>query len=160
MAATVTGIIYGEKSGIVRRIIVPDDDAQLAAHVGPGEALLTIPRNDPRDVHSATAAVAAATGKDIPPSRCAMVDSKGAVVGIIAADPVLDSIDGHDLVTVHAKGVDIGATYDKNADAFTTRETIIPAGTPIKGGTVTTEDQVVGGEVVTNVYVAPAEASP
>lgn len=118
MAATSIGIIYGADSGIVRRIVIPDEDAQLAGHVGPGEALLTIPRAAPHDVISVTAAVAKATGKDIPDSRCAVIDKAGVVVEMIHADPALDAVDGHDLATCYAKEVSVGATYDAKTGLF------------------------------------------
>jgi hypothetical protein len=91
------GVIYGAQSGIVRRIILPDPGQDLQGHVGPGEALLMLPDGAPSDVISATAAVAQATGKRIPSSCCEVVDAQGVVVAVIAADPVLDRIDGHNL---------------------------------------------------------------
>ena len=91
------GIIYGAQSGIVRRIVIPDHDSELQGHVGPGEALLILPDGMPSDVHSATDAVAIATGKRVPSNRCEVVDAQGVVRGVIAADPMLDYLPGHTL---------------------------------------------------------------
>src|SRR5262245_34897245 len=91
------GVVYGAQSGIVRRIILPDSGQDLQGHVGPGEALLMLLDGARSDVHSATAAVAQATGKTIPSSRCEILDADGKVMGQISADPLLDRIDGYTL---------------------------------------------------------------
>jgi hypothetical protein len=95
-----TGVIYGEQSGIVRRIVVTDNEASLAGHLAAGEALLILPNGARHDLYSATAAVALATGKRIPSNRCRIVDRGGREWGMIAADPLLDKLDGYDLVPV------------------------------------------------------------
>jgi len=113
------GVIYGEQSGIVRRIILPDNGVQeLQQHVGPGEALLVLPDGVPADLYSATAAVAEATGKTIPLARCAVVDARDNVVALICADPLLDMLDGHDLVTCPHDYIAVGDKYDRAQASF------------------------------------------
>lgn len=98
MAATQKGIIVGAQSKIIRRFVIPDDDGQLAGHVGPGEQLVTVPIDDNFDLEHARDLVEAVTGVRPPDHRCAVVDGNGDVVGVIAADPALDSIPNCSLI--------------------------------------------------------------
>lgn len=84
MPQTLAGVIYDAQTLAVRRIVIADDDSQLALHIGPGEALTTMPRfvGFP-DLTAAIAAVARATGRT-PPSMQA----------VHAADNVSRSVGG------------------------------------------------------------------
>jgi hypothetical protein len=102
--ASKVGVVYAVKSGILRRWIIPDDDAGLQHHpVSPGEAMLVVDRAslppDPLQVQPfVEAAIARATGKGVPSPRCAVVDAAGDVVAVIMADPDIDQVPGHSLV--------------------------------------------------------------
>src|SRR6266852_5891643 len=69
MAQTLMGVVYDARTLAIRRIIVPDDDAELAdgMHVPlPGEAMTTAPRVYGLDVDAAIAAIRLATGREPP----------------------------------------------------------------------------------------------
>lgn len=90
------GIVYGEQSGIVRQIIVPDNDAGLrSVALQPGEAIVAVDRlkfkNGSPDINDAIAAVEEVRGKPSDDPRCVVVDAKGVVVGMLLADPLIDS---------------------------------------------------------------------
>lgn len=59
------GIVYDVTTGLVRRIIVPDEDHQLAAHanVGPDEVFIIETYSGPTDLASINAIVQRHTGK-------------------------------------------------------------------------------------------------
>jgi hypothetical protein len=105
MAATKIGVVYATGSGILRRWIVPDRDADLIARhsVGAGESMILLDRaNVPGDPVQAQAFIEAAigrvTGKAVPSPRCAIVDAGGTVVGTVMADPAIDHIPNCTLV--------------------------------------------------------------
>ncbi len=101
MAASQAILIYGTESGILRRLIVPDDDSQISRHQpGPGESLVLLPSND-ISLESCQAAVEAIRGIPIEPSRCCVVNA-GVVLDAIIADPKLDTVEAGTLVK-HAK---------------------------------------------------------
>lgn len=111
MPATKIGIVYARGSGILRRWIVPDNDADLiASHpVSSGEAMILVDRaNVPGDPALAQAfvenAITRVTGKPVPSARCAIVDKDGNVVGSQMADPALDNVPGKTLM-LHADAV-------------------------------------------------------
>lgn len=62
---TKIGIVYDIITGEIRRIIVPDDDLQLAAHskVGPSEAFLIESYNGPTDLKSIAKIIQFRTGQ-------------------------------------------------------------------------------------------------
>lgn len=139
------GIVYATGSKMVRRIIVTDDEKTLdQRHVGPGESLLIADKAKGSDLFAARAAVKLATGIDPPSHECAVVDKAGNVVKIIAADPVIDAVEGHDLVAAY-KGVTTECTYDKASDTFTAPTKVIPAGVDERGNPV--PETTVGGPV-------------
>lgn len=126
MSATTKAIIHGAVSGIKRRVVIPDSDAEhaeIAARLQPGEAMIVVPHTDVYpavitaahkaaaiSVHEGPAAKAAPAGQVAStggiaivngvtppgqltdPSRCAIVDKNGDVVGIANCDPLLDSV--------------------------------------------------------------------
>jgi hypothetical protein len=112
MPATKIGIVYATKSKIIRRVISPDDDAELddAAHVQPGETMLRVSHPPVRSVEDVKLAntyiedvIKAATGVQPPSPRCIAIDGVNIVRNVISADPDLDSLPGHTL-RLHAYG--------------------------------------------------------
>lgn len=61
---TMIGIVYDKLTGEIRRIVVPDQDDQLAAHskVGLGEAFLIESYDGPTDLQSIAAIIQRRTG--------------------------------------------------------------------------------------------------
>jgi hypothetical protein len=108
-------IIYGEASGIVRRLVVMDQPRDpsgrwtsitpyiLRNHVGAGEAVLEIPpeevlANGLPDAVAMDARVAEKRGKPADEGRCLVIDDKsGDVVDVVLADPAIDRIPGKTL---------------------------------------------------------------
>ena len=100
MTANNIGVTYGSLSGIIRAIIDPNDDAELAAAQlpsGHSVAMLIIAKSDAPTMADIQAAVALAIGKPVPSGRTAVV-TNGIVTAIIQADPLLDFIAGSTLV--------------------------------------------------------------
>ena len=90
--ATQLAVFYATGSKILRRKVIPDNDAQLARHrPGPGESRLLLPLDQPYDDMACRAAVAAATGVIPPSGRCCIVDADGYVIATCNADPALDT---------------------------------------------------------------------
>ena len=135
-------VIYGATNGEIRRVIVPDDDAQLGPQLaGAGEGYVIAPKGA-----DATAVVKAKTGIDPPVLTSAAVDGSGNVVGVIAADPLIDRpvVPNTSLVTAYP-GVAAGQTYDAVAQTFTAPATsvTIPAGTKLLNGTVLPAPEII-----------------
>lgn len=93
------GIVYGIKSGSLRRWIIPDNDTDLIlSHpTSPGEAMLIVDGNlIPKDVNLATpfieSAIQRVTGKKPITTVCDIVDKLGVTIGSIQADPDIDSV--------------------------------------------------------------------
>ena len=62
-AATQLAVFYATDSKILRRKVIPNDEAQLEGlSAGPGESMLLLPLARPYDDASCRAAIAAATG--------------------------------------------------------------------------------------------------
>jgi hypothetical protein len=99
MAATKIGVVYGTKNKHIRRIIVPDDDAELnnPLHVGPGETLATVPVGT--SIDHATLAKLLGTNADPSACRCAVINNgTNKVIDIVMADPLIDNIEGHTMM--------------------------------------------------------------
>jgi hypothetical protein len=104
--ATQLVVIYATRSKILRRKIIPDDDAQLALHKpGPGESRLLVPLTERYDDAACCAMIKAATGETPPSGRCCIVDGAGEVIGVCNADPELDAHAAGRLVAHDAAGV-------------------------------------------------------
>jgi len=89
--ATHLAVFYATNSKILRRKVVPDDDAQLAQlRAEPGESVLLLPLDRPYDDAACRAAIAEATGSRPPNGRCCVVDESGSVIAVCNADPALD----------------------------------------------------------------------
>lgn len=95
----VAAIIYGEASGIVRRIVVSDSLAELAAPtvLGNGEAAIildpgeVLTKGSP-DLAACYALVEAQRGKPSESDRCIVVNDKGDIEAVILADPAIDAV--------------------------------------------------------------------
>lgn len=98
---TKIGVVYGEVSGGLRYIVVPDRDEQLdsihAKRLMPGEAMLSLDlakvqvgKNGLSD-SAIRAELEKHTGKPIPDPRCVVVDN-GVVVDVVLADPLIDQM--------------------------------------------------------------------
>jgi hypothetical protein len=91
-AATQLAVFYATDSKILRRKIIPDDEAQLELlSAAPGESMLLVPLARPFDDASCRAAIEAATGIAPPSGRCCIVDESGDIIEVCNADPALDS---------------------------------------------------------------------
>jgi hypothetical protein len=90
--ATQLAVFYATESKILRRMVIPDDDAQLERLTVPaGESVLRMPLDRPHDEASCRAAIAAATGVAPPSGRCCVVDESEIVIAVCNADPALDA---------------------------------------------------------------------
>ena len=86
------GVVYGTKSGIVRRIICPDDDNELSTpgHLGPGESIHQLEGKwDPDEDY--TPYIENLLGRIAPSSRCVIINKGGQVINVLVADPEIDS---------------------------------------------------------------------
>lgn len=90
------GVVYGARSRIIRRIIVPEDSwylLQARKSLLPGEllALFEMPHSLDRDE------VQAAIGMPAHSGRCCRI-RHGRVIGVLMADPEIDPMIGGDLI--------------------------------------------------------------
>jgi hypothetical protein len=91
-AATLLAVYYATGSKVLRRKVVPDNDALLKAlSIPPGESVLLLPLAQPYDDASCRTAIAAATGAVVPSGRCCVIDDDWEVIGICNGDPALDT---------------------------------------------------------------------
>ena len=90
-AATQLAVFYATDSKILRRKVIPSDQAQVEVlSAAPGESMLLLPLVRPYDDASCRAAIAAATGVTPPSGRCCIVDESGDIIDVCNADPTLD----------------------------------------------------------------------
>jgi hypothetical protein len=96
-------IIYGEASGIVRRLVVADSVQELAGHYGPGEAIIILSpdevlANGLPDAVAMAALVADKRGKPADQGRVVVFDdATGDIETVLAADPIIDALPGKTL---------------------------------------------------------------
>jgi hypothetical protein len=91
-AATQLAVFYATNSKILRRKVIPNDEAQLEVlSAAPGESMLLLPLARPYDDASCRAAIASATGVTPPSGRCCIVNESGDIIDVCNADPALDS---------------------------------------------------------------------
>lgn len=103
MPVTKIGIVYGQVSKAIRKVIIPATDAELdSMTLAVGEVMLVADKANGTDQATVKNAVQTATGVKPPNGRCAIVDGSGNVVGIISACPTLDAISGMSLVASDA----------------------------------------------------------
>lgn len=107
------GVVIGEKSKIVRRIVVPDRDATLVIpgfYTSKGESIIIIDRAKGAYPDVINAAIEQATGVKPSDPRTIVIDKDGMVVDVILADPELDSIPDKTLVL--SPDADVGDKVD------------------------------------------------
>lgn len=100
MSQTNVGYVYGTDSGLLRRIIVPDDDSELnnPSHSQPGETLVTIGKVSYAATTDHQALLNTMTGKIPLTNRCLVVNPGGTVTAVIVADSLIDKVPGSSLV--------------------------------------------------------------
>lgn len=148
--ATKIGIVYAAGSKLPMLIRVPDHDDELSdpSLVKPGQALLTIDRNQRHDIHSVRQYIAdhhKMDVADIPSGHCALVDKdSGIVSAIIIADPALYDHPTHQ--TVASDVAKCGWKYDGRI--FLARYVVVtpprrnPDEPPVSEKPVTVEDVI------------------
>lgn len=100
----VAAIVYGEQSGIVRRIVVSDNGVSgLSGHYGPGESIIIVnddevTKFDPEkkrvipSLDECYALVVEKRGKPSEIDRCVIIDdATGAIEAVVLADPYLEA---------------------------------------------------------------------
>lgn len=105
-----SAIIYAAGSKSIRRVVIDDDEAKLAGHVGPGEGIILVGRDvegstiikadreaEPLLLSDATLNLAGCkdivervTGQKPADARCVVLGVEMKVAAIIMADPLLD----------------------------------------------------------------------
>jgi hypothetical protein len=103
MAASLIGVIYDTATGAIRSVVVPDNDADLSKHVGPGQSLVSVSKAQfPLETLDDLSALVATVSGKIPPTPAHVVptkitraDTKAAVAKMSAAEikGLLASID-------------------------------------------------------------------
>jgi hypothetical protein len=112
-AATQLAVFYATDSKILRRKVIPDDDAQLANLCPePGESMMLLALAEPYDDTSCWAAIAGTTGTTAPLGRCCVIDDGGYVIGVCNADPALDT---------HPRGQLVANDYADPGDRYVDR---------------------------------------
>lgn len=125
------GIIYGADSGALRRVVVPDNDASLSAHVGTGEALLTVPRKDIKTPADIDAALLKATGKDPTPTPVVILGADDTVEELLLADPIIDKPpEGKRMLVPPAGAIERG---DKISGGILVKARPLVTETPVEG---------------------------
>lgn len=96
------GLVYGRITGLLRKIVIPNSDADLSSHVNAGEALIVVSRDQYAAMtgpDGIQAYVNSVTGTVPSGYRAAMVDEVGNAVSIHFADPGCDyPHSGHRLI--------------------------------------------------------------
>lgn len=116
-------VIYGQVSGIVRRVVVSDNDQfNINNHITPGETFTGV-GSLPDTVGVDAVSVMQAIGVTSPSERCAIVSSNNLVVGVIAADPILDQPPVPGAALILSSNAQIG--WSRSSGVF-----IPPAGPP------------------------------
>lgn len=132
MPATKIAIFISTESKMLRGVLVPDNDEQLAlCHAPIGETMLIVPafsgRLDPANLQYVIDKVFELTGVTPPNPTCAVVDSTNTVVDLICADEAIDAILGKTLVQVYDPEITQGCTFDRRTREFTVPPRTIPA---------------------------------
>lgn len=90
---TKIGILYSKSQARVRLVVVPDLDSELPLIPRPGEGYAEQALGDYQK-RGAAAAVFDITGTPPLSDRCAQIDSSGIVLGVVHADPLIDTAAG------------------------------------------------------------------
>ena len=97
-------LIYSTVGHAVRRVVLPDNDAELGSHISsmhPGESYLTLPHSTlaSADFHEVLATHLGVDRTTLVMPRAALIDDSGTVVQVLAADADIDTpLIGHLLV--------------------------------------------------------------
>lgn len=151
-------IVYGEQSGIVRRIVTTDKSVtKLAGHYGPGESIIIcnadeVIRGGMPDLPRAVSMVEAKRGKPCADSRCVVLNDKtGAIERSISADPAMDHLPGKTLVQHHQADASWLRDAETGEYVEPTRSVTIKAGDELAGGSTAEKDLtiVTGGRRAT-----------
>ena len=140
---------------MIRRIIIPDSDAELTnLKVASGETLLITP-NGPHDISTCQALVKQATGVQPKDSRCAVVDVTNTVIEIVQADSIVDTHPQGSLISCYSSDIKIGCTYNSITGLFSTPLVIIPIGTFVSSTkSLTTSVTTIPATVIPNLSVS------
>jgi len=136
-------IFYATESKQIRGVLVPESDEELQTlnpKAPKGESLLVVPAfenpngmYDPANNQYVIDYVTQATGVIPPDPSCVVVNDKGVVEGIIAADATLDILPDKVLVQKYNPDIAIGCTYNEKSGEFTVPAKIVPSKIGIKG---------------------------
>lgn len=141
-------IVYGEKSKIIRRVIVSDEPIDANEHTHTGEASIHVESISIFKQADIASAVEKATGVKPPDSKHAVVRQDGTIASILQCDPEIDVIPDHEIVKVYA-GVLEDCIYDKATDSFIAPDRVIlKKGDKDAEGQVATKDVITKGGVV------------
>lgn len=91
MASTLVGIIHDSETGQVQAVIIPTDDSELSLHVGKGQNLITVKRNEYLamknvDIQNKALAALGLPNSADPPPPSVVIDRPTLVAQRIAAD--------------------------------------------------------------------------
>jgi hypothetical protein len=108
-------IVCSARTKVPRRIIHPDDDAEIAdptQHARGGEVVHVVDKRHARadTIRSVVASLHGVAESAIPSGRCAVVDPTGVVVHVIMADPTLDAHAAGSLI--ESDSAEIGDRWD------------------------------------------------
>ena len=95
-------IVYSPGQALRRTVIIPDDDSQVPIHVAnvvPGEAVVVVSLGLYRLI-GPDACLEQVLGRKKQSDRCAVVDGRGVVIGLMPMDPAIDR--HHPLGTLYA----------------------------------------------------------
>lgn len=150
-------IIYATKSKMLRRIIATDAGLKgnevgvgpsFAHQLAPGESVYYASAGNADDLPYWENHVHIATGVVPPDARCVAVDNKTKTVKhVLLADPDIDAIPDHTLVTPYSLAIDVGHTYDPDTKLFSTPEVTLP---PLSEGNPSANPVVVPAAVIPN----------
>lgn len=93
MAKTKVIIIYSSKQGILRKVIIPDDDSQIPnyiANIKTGEQVMIASLTDYLWNYGPNNLLARFLGRKSTTDRCAVINAAGYVVAIVRADSAID----------------------------------------------------------------------
>lgn len=114
MAATKVAVIYGASSKILRKIVIPDKDGDLAGFKLAADEAMRIIDRPSSDMFTAARAECRTVNGDVAPAepRCAVVNEKGLVVSFLCADPGIKPPAGMFRLVAAGPGAVIGASWD------------------------------------------------
>lgn len=130
MALTQFGIVYAIGSAQVRRFIYPTlSDAEIdSVPLNAGEAVTRCSRGPYVSTiawqNAVNLAVTNAAGKAPGDPRCCVISASGSVVGVILADPAIDTVAGMTLVS--SPQANIGWTWTSSGGFVSPPAVVLP----------------------------------